>query len=173
MDRPEVQRSRGAQRRGCCFGTLDRRWSPRSSDSVNLVTMPCDSEELRVHRLDAGETCDLCWNHDTSCGLSVVSGPCRTLELAVLTLDSGFGMQAELRTDSAAAEGLGRYDPSTAQLCGCNKQSHDGAVRIEKHAGWTPSADVGTKAGSAVQKMRELLTRLGCHRSAGRADVAL
>ena len=30
------------------------------------------------------------------------------------------------RTDSTAAEGLGRYDPSTAQLFGCRKQSHDG-----------------------------------------------
>ena len=108
-----------------------------------------------MHRHDAAETCDLCWIQDTSCDLSVVSGPCRTLELAALSLDFGFGVQAELRTDSTAAEGLGRYDPSTAQLFRCSKQSHDGTMRNEKHAGWTPSRDSDA------------------HRSAGRADVAL
>ena len=158
----EVQSSPGTQRRGCCGATLDGRWSPRSSDSVNLVTMPCESEELRVHRFDAGETCDLCWNQDTSCGLSVVSGPCRTLELAVLTLDSGFGMPAELQVRPVHCpafwlqQAIARRSSENREACG---------VSI--------SAEVGTKAGSAAQKMRELLTRFGCHRSAGRADVAL
>ena len=61
-------------------------------------------------------------------------GTCHTLELAALTLDRGFGVQAELRTDSSAADGLGRNDTSTAELCGCNQQSHDG--KSESRTSW-------------------------------------
>ena len=79
-------------------------------------------------------------------------------------------MPAELRTDD---EELDRCDTSTAQPCGCNKQTHDGEIRIEKQAGSTLSADAGTKVGIPAQKMWELLTRFGCHKSAGRAVGAL
>ena len=47
-----------------------------------------------------------------------------------------------------------------------------GTLRLQKQAGSTLSADVGTKAGIPAQKMWKLLTRFGCHRGLGRADVA-
>ena len=52
---------------------------------------------------------------------AAVRGPCRLLELAALTLDFGFGVQAEVRTDSTAAEGLGRYDPSSFLVATSNR----------------------------------------------------
>ena len=39
---------------------------------ANWPSMPCDTEELRLHVLDVGETPDLRWNQDAICDLSVI-----------------------------------------------------------------------------------------------------
>ena len=44
----------------------------RGTQRCQLCSMPCDTEELMLHKLDAGETSDLCWNLDASCDLSVI-----------------------------------------------------------------------------------------------------
>ena len=108
-----------------------------------------------------------------------VRGACSTLGLAALMLDLGFRTQAEPRTDSTAAKGLASR-PGARQV----RHIHCPAlwlqqvitrwkIRTEKEAVSTLSAEVGTKTGIPAQKLWELPTRRGCHKSAERADVAL
>ena len=74
-------------------------------------------------------------------------------------LDLGLSMKVELRTNTTAAKGLAWHDDEdvarctacTPQPCGCDEQSHDGEIEIEKQTGWlrneiwNPNAeDVGT-----------------------------
>ena len=105
---------------------------------------------------------------------AAVRGACRTLGLAALVLDICFSMQDELRADSAATKGRSGqvrhiHCPAFWLQQALARRKH----RIEKQIGSTPSANVRTKAGIPAQKIRELLTRFGCHTSAERADVAL
>ena len=181
-----------SQRRGCCGATRD---SPFPSKIVGLgdanwAGCPVTRRKSSGYtHLMLGRDSDLCRNHDPSCDLSLsseeselyaaVRRACRILGLAALMLDVCFSVQAELCADSAAAKGLasdeelGRYDTSTAQLYGCNKQSHDGKSESRNKLDRHSQVTLKTTAGIPAQKMWDLLTRVGCQRSAGRADVAL
>ena len=120
------------------------------------LSMPCDTEEIRLHTLNAGERPNLCWNHDASCDLSVIRRR-RILSCCAWTMQNsvigGTDVQAQLRTDSTAVKGL-----ASRRGAGLVRHIHCPALwlrqaisrrrtRIEKQAWSTPSADAGTKAG--------------------------
>ena len=150
--------------------------------------MPCDSAELRVHALDVGETPDLCWNHDASCDLVVVRRK-RVLRCCPWSMQNSWdwehrcGIWASMCKLSCARTGQlqrdwhhhkepGRYNTCTAQLCGCDKQSHDGKAesrnKLDRHSQLTPERKLKFQ-----HRRWELLALFGCHRSTGRAEVAL
>ena len=83
-----------------CFLATAQALQDRRTQCCELGSMPCDSEELRVHTRNAGETPDLCWNHDASCDLFVVRRK-RVLRCSAWSMqncetggtDVGFGLQ--------------------------------------------------------------------------------
>ena len=84
--------------------------------------------------------------------------------LAALTLDMGFSVQAVLRTDSTPAKGLasrrgaGQVRHIHCPVLWLQQAVARWKIRIEKQAGSTLSADVGTKAVIPAQKVWELPT---------------
>ncbi len=108
-----------------------------------------------------------------------VRAACRLLGLQSLMKDIGWIADAKLRTDSSAAKGMAsRRGAGTVRHIHCPALWLQQAISrrrltIEKTAGATLSADIGTKASIPAPKLWELLNRFGVFRETSTSAARL
>ena len=108
-----------------------------------------------------------------------VRSACRALGLASLAQDIGWTLSPHLVTDSSAAKGMAsRRGAGSVRHIHCpalwlQQVISNRRMVIERRAGATLSADIGTKTGFSASKLWELLALFGCVRATGRSTAQL
>ncbi len=162
----------------CVKGLCDSNWA---GCPITRKSTSCAHLMIGKHPLTAATSTQtiLSMSSGESEFYGAVRAACRLLGLQSLMKDIGWIVDAKLCTDSSAAKGMAsRRGAGTVRHIHCPALWLQQAIRrrrltIEKTAGATLSADIGTKASIPAPKLWELLNRFGVFRETSTSAARL